>query len=198
MTYLTGIKIDESYPLVGYLSLDFTLTNFCFFVFGSMLAQNIGKFTKLMSNPFVSSALLAVALIPFGFRVPGSLGIVTKTSQVLVIFYVFWYYSVFFSKSTWVPGFLRLIGRNTLEIYLIHYFLLFKVTAFLPLLLPMTTDYCFRGHSCVFIAELALIGMTAVFISLMCVLIKKLISPFPLIGNLCLGNDFLPKENQIL
>ena len=47
-----------------------------------------------------------------------------ETSIVLLAYYMFYKYQVFFSRRTVIGRFLKLIGVYTLEIYLLHYFIL--------------------------------------------------------------------------
>lgn len=82
---------------------------------------------------------------------------------------------------------LSLIGRNTLAIYFIHYFLLFRVPVLPRLLESMRLDSVTLTHSCDSLVEFVTVGTLAIVISLASVGIAKILGKFPLAYTLCLG-----------
>lgn len=82
---------------------------------------------------------------------------------------------------------LNLIGQNTLEIYFIHFFLLFTIPRLGDWLMALKTDTCFGTHSCDSVVELAIVGAVAIAISLSSIGVACVIKLFPLIYSICFG-----------
>lgn len=136
-------------------------------------------------------SVIYVHLFTMGMRddAPWYVKNVCRLILVYDILVVFRYYSSYFeSQNVFAKG-LRLIGRNTLEIYFLHYFFLFRIYGVDGLLTTLSNDYCFRGHSCSSLVELAIICPIAIGIAYVCIFVKKLIQPFPFAKQLCFGNN---------
>lgn len=82
---------------------------------------------------------------------------------------------------------LSLIGRNTLAVYFIHFFLLFSVPYLPQLLESMKHDAVFGTHSCDSLIEFVSVGILAILISLASIAISKILRLFPIAYTLCLG-----------
>ena len=68
------------------------------------------------------------------------------------------------------------IGRYTLPIYLMHFFLLFRLPASLSnYLMSLQSDTCFGTHSCCSLVEFLLVGSLSVLICYACIVITNLI-----------------------
>lgn len=98
----------------------------CFFVFGVLSKMYYDWFDKSVNNKWVVTfiVLLYVLLYNISLKIPiaifGFLGIV-------LIYRFFYFYKETFNTSTKVGTAFSYIGKNTLPIYFIHYFLLHYV-----------------------------------------------------------------------
>lgn len=86
------------------------------------------------------------------------------------------------------------IGKHSLEVYFLHYYLLFKIDFLCRWLSQLTSDYCFRSHSCIFVVEIVLVGVIAMAICYLCMMIKKYWQYFLLLPNSVL----VDKKMQIM
>lgn len=108
--------------------------------------------------------------------------------NVLLIYFVFQSVEPWFSKQgnrlTYV---LSTIGRNTLEIYFIHFFLLFTIPVVPEWLNSLSSDACFGNIGCNSLPEFVIVGAISVFLCYVCLAIKKVVGLFPLVYELCFG-----------
>lgn len=176
-------------PIIKATSFDFIAAYYFYFYMGVLLKkyeENIGCY---INNKYVLTVSLIIGLLPVFYDTPWYVKNVCRLILVYDILVVFRYYSSYFeSQSVFAKG-LRLIGRNTLEIYFLHYFFLFRIYGVDGLLTTLSNDYCFRGHSCSSLVELAIICPIAIGIAYVCIFVKKLIQPFPFAKQLCFGNN---------
>lgn len=80
---------------------------------------------------------------------------------------------------------LALIGRNTLEIYLLHYFLLFRM----PQTIIEYTHSMYGGiaNHCAGLVELLIYGPICLIIAMTCIGIKTLIMQVPIVSGILFG-----------
>lgn len=178
--------------LVGFFSADFVFANLIYYVFGIALRQKEERIQNILANQYVSFLLLAIAVLPCAFELPWSMvgSVICKIAYLLIFYMLFKHFSAKFEeqKNILSKG-LCCIGRNTLPIYFIHYFFLFKIDFICRIVKSMLTDYCFRGHSCSFIVELFFVGLMALAISCVCIFVKKMLETFPLVTKLWFGES---------
>ena len=79
------------------------------------------------------------------------------------------------------------IGKNTLQIYFLHFYLLFVIPILPEWLVSMQHDKCFGTHSCSSLVELVCCGSLSLFISYVCIWIAEGVKLIPLIYRLCFG-----------
>ena len=94
----------------------------------------VRKHTDVIHSERCGAVILLVFLLVYGanavmeLKLPGLLfhanALLLQTSIVLLAYYVFYKYRAFFSRETAIGGFFKLVGVYTLEIYLLHYFIL--------------------------------------------------------------------------
>lgn len=181
--------IDVFSPMIKTTSFDFIAAFYIYFYMGLLLKKYEGLIARYVDNRYVLTILLIFGLIPVFYEIPWYLRNVCRLVLVYDILVVFRYYSVFFESDSIISRSLRIIGRNTLEIYFLHYFFLFRIYGVDDLLTTLSNDYCFRGHSCSFLVELAIICPVAIGIAYVCIFVKKLILPFPFVKQLCFGKN---------
>ena len=109
-------------------------------------------------------------------------------SRLWCIYALFYGARNFFEEKNFVSKSLSTIGTHTLEIYLLHYFLLFKTPHFSAFLKGFIGDHCFYGPSAEWLLEIVLVGTISIFICFVCVGIKKIVATaFPIVSELFFG-----------
>lgn len=109
----------------GYFSLRLIAMYFPFYILGIVCKDNWDVFCRIIQKQWVISialvSFLLLFFLPFGGFYKGE---ITSFCGVLFIYSIFNTYSDFFSTKTKVGTWLSYIGRHTLPIYLLHYFIL--------------------------------------------------------------------------
>ncbi len=175
--------------MVRMTSFDFIAAFYFYFYMGVSLKKYEGYVTRYLANGYILTALLLLGMVPVFFDIPWYLKNVCRLILVYDILVVFRYNSTYFESDGILSRGLRMIGRNTLDIYFLHYFFLFKVSGIDECLVALANDYCFRGHSCVSLIEMAILCPIAVGIAFVCILVKKIVEPFPIVKQLCFGSN---------
>lgn len=188
LLHYISFKLDSNLLWVGFMSANLICENFIYFVVGVFYGRNKEHIESLIDNKIISIILLIIACLPIIMYIPGLALCISKISIVFVLMKIFRYYSSFFDSNNCIAKIVNNIGRHTLEIYFIHYFLLFKIDFICKWLVLLSNDYCFRGHSCVFLIEILLVGSITLMICLICIFIRKGLAPFPWLCKLCFGN----------
>ena len=123
----------ETYPI---LTLTNTTRYFIFFILGIVCKQNEETFIKLINNDYIRTSLIILYIISLTlewnkYLLPHysilhvlNFEIFIQYLGVFLIFTLFYYYSKNFEKNNIIIKNLRLIGRHTLDIYLLHWFFL--------------------------------------------------------------------------
>lgn len=163
---------------------------FPFFTLGLLTRKHFDYVKKLLDGSLVISLALItfVAALYFCYQpmcvsfVPHNLWwllriLVVSTSGLVVVFTFFYRNSSFFDQDNCINKSLMFIGRRTLDIYLIHAFLL-------P---DMTFLSSFFSTNCVFLLELFLGLVIALMIVSVCLLISAVIRMSPILGHYLLG-----------
>lgn len=181
--------LDMYNSLNGLFSVNLVLENYLYFVLGYIFHKNMdtGFLKKLFFGKLATSVMLLLSLIPYIYQVQWYIKNVCCLMLVLVIYNVFMHYKEFFDKPYFVANLLKKCGLYSLEIYFLHYFLLFRQDFLVTWLTGFSRDYCFRGHSCQFLIEVILIGVSTVIIAISCIFIRKMFSAFPIVSKLCFG-----------
>lgn len=98
---------------------------FPFYILGIVCKDNWDVFCRIIQKQWVISialvSFLLLFFLPFGGFYKGE---ITSFCGVLFVYSIFNTYSDFFSTKTKVGTWLSYIGRHTLPIYLLHYFIL--------------------------------------------------------------------------
>lgn len=187
LLHYASFKLNPNISWVGFMSANLICENFIYFLVGIMFRRNEEHMWAILNNKFIAIIIFLIACLPIIVHIPGIAFFICKIAMVLVLMKVFQYYSSFFNSDNYVTKLINSIGCHTLEIYFIHYFLLFKIDFLCKWFLSLTNDYCFRGHSCVFLIEMLLVGSITLIICFICIIIKKGLAPFPWLCRLCFG-----------
>lgn len=185
--FCIGKKVIVSDWFVSAFSLDFICAYYCYFVLGILFVRYKDKIYRVFQNKICSSLMLLIALIPYFIKVRWGLSNICIALQIFSIYWIFYYYRCYFEGDSFFAKGLRLFGQNSLEIYFVHYFFLFKIDFLTKFLIRLSSDYCFRGHSCVFIVELLIIGGLTSLIAYLCLIVKKILIPFPVFTKFFFG-----------
>lgn len=181
--------LDMNNPLNGLLSVKLVLENYLYFVFGYIFHKKMNTvfLKKLFFGKWSTSVMLLLSLIPYIYQVQWYIKNACCLMLVLVIYNVFQHYKEFFDKSSFLAKLLKNCGLYSLEIYFLHYFLLFRQDFLVTWLTSFSMDYCFRGHSCQFLIEVIFIGGSTILIAISCIFISKMLRAFPIVSKLCFG-----------
>ena len=134
-------------------------------------------------------SLLLIANVFVFIRIGGG-NIFSQILSVLTL------YTAFHMLSTWLSetnnnfsNILAKIGCYTLPIYLMHFFLLFRLpTSVTEYIKSLQTDHCFSTSSCCSLVEFLIVGLTTLFICYVCIFVTNLLNrAFPPVARWLLG-----------
>lgn len=177
---------DLSSAAARLLSLGSLLNYLPMFVLGALCRKFSGFFeNRLLDSKWFLPVCALLVGGSFCFQVPLS---VTGVSIVALFFGV--------ARNMFSPGYIIphnymraiwntgvLFGKNSLEIYLVHYFLLFPLPAFCGNYLTMLS----ASHKSLSFPEFLIVGSVAVLICAASVLIAVLVKHIPVMGKLAFG-----------
>lgn len=154
---------------------------YLYFLLGYILRMFLPKFWLLCKNQYFTTALLAGSIAEYKIAIGGNLLIIN-------LFFMFYIFENLFNSPSPMSKVLCLIGKNSLAVYFIHFFLLFKVPTFIIMyIMSLHTDICFGSNSCSSIVEFTVCCAIAIIISFACICIQKILKQFPLVYKMCLG-----------
>ena len=173
---LLGASTYSDHIVFNWLCIYQLLLYFQFFIFGNIVSCYRDKVFKFIENPYIigTAILLFFGLYFVNLQICGITNnvvmqglskLITEAVRylgVITVLSVFRHYETFFSTETRIGRGLQYIGRRTLDIYLLHYFLIPKVPAIGTFL---------SAHS-----NLVLETTTAILLSLLVILFCIIIS----------------------
>lgn len=181
--YYSCSDLNANNVLVGLTSLNLFASNYFFFVCGSVYKTYIEGINK--SQVWILLFCLILALLGF-YGAPLWIKPFFVFAQILLLVYLFKNNEKNISTSL-IGKEIACFGRNSLKIYFLHFYFLFKIDFLVPFLKSLQNDYCFRGTSCCFLVEIILVGLVSIFIVYVCIITSKIISNFKVIDSLCFG-----------
>ena len=112
--------------LANWFSLRLIAMYFPFYLLGMVCRHLEGKFHRLMDNERIV-AIVGVAFVGSLYHQGGGFyfGCMQGLLGVFLLYRFCYFYQETFSAKTWAGRQLSMIGRNTLPIYLLHYFFFF-------------------------------------------------------------------------
>lgn len=177
--YSEYLHIPES--VVGFFSFRH-LHYFIFFVLGTLLKQHFDKFQQWLDGKYLLTCCIFVFFLGCAFIYPLPLPELfirfpITLSGLVVVFSFFRKKQAFFSHETATGRLFQYVGRRTLDIYLIHYFLL-----------PTNLSYItiFKDHPMQTIELLVSFVIAAAIIAL-CLLIGNILRLSPFIAHWFFG-----------
>lgn len=131
MTYTRyALQLGNWKTVLGLFSF-VKIRHFIFFWFGSFVRRHFATFVKLTNNQYVMAFIVvlyfAMTLNPVIYSTSGIEYIaylLTGCTGIVVIFSFFRYHATLFTRNNLLGSVLQYIGRRTLDIYLLHYFVL--------------------------------------------------------------------------
>ena len=192
--YLGNYENEYKGRWFEFFSLAYYARYFIYFIAGIIVKSKIEVFHTWVENKYFNFVIFFLAFVlPIIF--PDYNAVIIIFSRLWCIYTLFYTGRFFFErKDSFLSKGLSIIGTHTLEIYFLHYFLLFKLPLISQWLRTLLTDYCFKGHSAEWLMEILVVGLIAIFLCFVCVGIKKVISAFPVVSELCFGPE--KKENK--
>lgn len=154
---------------------------YVYFLLGVFLKLYSVDFNKLCMNKYFTTVLLIVSILEYVY-VGGENGLI---ANVLVVYLIF---SRLLNIPNVVTNILTRIGKDSLAVYFLHFFLLFRLPpTVITYIQSLKTDTCFGTNSCSSIAEFMLCMSLALIISFATLPIQQILRQFPIIYRLCLG-----------
>ena len=169
--------------ILGFLSF-VKIRHIIFFWFGTFVRRHFDQFIRLTDNKYVTATMItlftAIIVWPILLSTPGIeyvAYLVAGISGTVICFTFFRIHGQHFSQITWYGRSLQFIGRRTLDIYLIHYFVL-------PYNLVQPDIWQQYHHNTLFVPISLVLALWVVIISL---LISSILRVSPLLAKYLFG-----------
>ena len=179
--YATELGIWKD--ILGFFSF-VKIRHIIFFWFGTFVRKHFDRFIHLTNNRYVTAVMIvlftAIIVWPTVLSVNGIEYIaylIAGLSGTIICFTYFRIHQEYFSRNTWYGRGLQLIGRRTLDIYLIHYFVL-------PYNLVRPDVWLQYHHNTLFVPIALILAFWVILISL---LISSLLRVSPLLAKYLFG-----------
>ena len=162
--------------ILGFLSF-VKIRHIIFFWFGTFVRRHFDQFIRLTDNRYVTATLIilfaAIIVWPVllsTLSIEYITYLIAGISGTVICFTFFRMHEQHFSRETWYGRCLQLIGRRTLDIYLIHYFIL-------PYDLVQPDVWLQYHHNTLFVPLALTLALWVVIVSLLISYIFR-VSPF--------------------
>ena len=169
--------------ILGFLSF-VKIRHIIFFWFGTFVRRHFDLFIHLTNNKYITAILIvlftAIIVWPVVLSINGVeylAYLVAGLSGTVICFTFFRIHEQHFSQETWYGRGLQLIGRRTLDIYLIHYFVI-------PYDLVSLDTWLQYHHNTLFVPMALILALWVVIISLV---ISSLLRVSPLLAKYLFG-----------
>lgn len=179
--YATELGIWKD--ILGFLSF-VKIRHIIFFWFGTFARRHFERFVQLTNHPYVTAIMIgfftAIIVWPMLLSTEGIdyiAYVLAGISGTVICFTFFRIHEKHFSNNTWYGRCLQLIGRRTLDIYLIHYFVL-------PYNLVQPNVWLQSHHNTLFVPIALILSLWVVAISL---LISNILRISPLLSKYLFG-----------
>lgn len=180
------LPLDSTFAEIG--SLKSLFKYFHFFVVGMFASRYVGKFFEILDNGYSMSLLLSMFIVCMYlmFRlnfVGGATFVIICVAGycgLLIVFAFFRKYHSFFDSATRIGRVFQFIGKRTLDIYLLHYFLLPKGLKSLDCLLVEISNP---------LLEFCIVILLSVLVVSGCLLISSLIRLSGVAAKYLLGSN---------
>lgn len=167
-------------PISTGFSLSLFFKHAPYFFFGILAKMHLHKFITFMRNEYIYCLTIVAFIWLLFYNLFGKSELIQGFLGILIVYRTFEYYKDFFSCKTKVGKCLNYIGRNTLEIYLIHYFFIFNLipfAAFIPINILQSS----------WVIELFIFLLIAVCVVCLCLGVVKLVRVSSILDSLLFG-----------
>lgn len=195
LSYMMTKIVNMNSIVMDIFCLKGLFTYFPFFLLGVLCKMNNNMYVMCLSNKRVQFALLAILVIGFKTNYIPSV-VLSSVSCFVVIFSIrkmeenMTYETCLAIVKKMTKSFFSLfscIGQYSIEIYFLHFLLLFK--------LPQSvSDYLYSGyiansygHTYSSIIELIVVGSVSLFLALLCIMISLFLKQLPFMDRLLFG-----------
>ncbi len=169
--------------ILGFLSF-VKIRHIIFFWFGTFVRRHFDQFIHLTNNRYVTAILIvlftAIIVWPVVLSINGVeylAYLIAGLSGTVICFTFFRIHEQHFSPKTWYGRGLQLIGRRTLDIYIIHYFVI-------PYDLVSLDTWLLYHHNTLFVPMALILALWVVIISLV---ISSFLRVSPLLAKYLFG-----------
>ena len=167
--------------IVTTFSLDSITLYFPFFIYGTIAKRYVKQFHQLLNHPYLFLIVVVIAFLPHFNHIRTFV----RIARVVCLYQVFYHYKDSIGMN-YLNKSLGYIGKHTLEIYFIHYFLLFGLPHVAAILIDVSfTEMPIKG--CTSFLEFLILMPLTIVIAYTCILIKKIIDCVPVVSRLCFG-----------
>ena len=178
-----AVELGVWKDLLGFFSF-VKIRHIIFFWIGTFVRRHFDQFIQLTNNRYITAILIglftAIIVWPTVLSISGVEYIaylVAGVSGTVICFTFFRIHAQHFSQETWYGRSLQLIGRRTLDIYLIHYFVL-------PYNLVQFDAWLQYQHDTLFVPMALILAFWVILVSL---LISSLLRVSPLLAKYLFG-----------
>ena len=183
--YYTQYAVELGFwkDILGFLSF-VKIRHIIFFWFGTFVRRHFERFVQLTNHPYVTAIMIgiftAIIVWPVLLSTEGIeyiTYILAGISGTVICFTFFRIHEQHFSNDTWYGRSLQLIGRRTLDIYLVHYFVL-------PYDIVQTDVWLHYHNNTLFVPMALILALWVVVISL---LISNILRISPILSKYLFG-----------
>lgn len=173
-------------------SFHYTCTYFMYFVFGNLASKYRAGFIRMLDNKYFSAAVVLLDMLllyflisrngafessPYGTYSKMILGIAAGILGIMIVFDFFRINEASISSDSKLGRVMQYVGRRTLDIYLLHYFLIPDLSFLSPY---------FKAGNNVVIELLACLGVSALIVAI-CLLVSNVIRISPFLAKYLFG-----------
>lgn len=159
---------------------------YSWFVLGCFCRKYVQYLNLIAENKYMQIIFFFLGIIiPMtSMQFPESL---ITFSLIFLLYSVFFMNRKAFTEESRLGSQLAYLGRFTLEIYFLHFFMLFNIPSLSRLLVSCSVGTSFGGASNPWLLELFVIGTIALIMCYTCIWINKVLSSSSLIVQVCFG-----------
>jgi len=162
---------------------------YLYFIAGVFLRIFKSNANQWLHLPLVNTILLFAAFASYRYIIVGGGNLLI---MCVLSFFIFQQLFKEEESQTLIAKVLTQIGRNSLAIYFLHFFLLFRVPQpIVNYISSLQTDSCFGTNSCSSLAEFLLCMTIAIILCYSALIIKRIVTLFPYIDSVCFGSSHI-------
>ena len=163
-------------------SLTYYMPFFCFGILYSLYKPLISNVIKI-GNGILITLVFSVVIAGYLIPVPLFISNIAIVAIVMWIIKSLYLYDNGMSMTSKILRSLETLGQNTLEIYFLHYFILFP----LPIAVAEYLSDLSTNHLSLGAPEFLIIGTIVILICILCIIIARMLKTIPYISMLAFG-----------